>query len=128
MTQRMFFGFLFAGIVGFIAEFSLIQMGIFLGFGPILPRFISLPIAILITFLVNRFIAFSNFTPITAREIISYYIAMVFGAAFSLVLYSVLLFTNSSVEFCLVVATTCTALLNFMMSRKLLASKQDHSK
>ena len=124
----MFFGFLFAGIVGFIAEFSIIQIGIFLGFGPILPRFISLPMAILITFLVNRFIAFSNFTPITGREIISYYIAMVFGAAFSLGLYSVMIFINFSVEFCLVVATICTALLNFIMSRKLLSSKQDQSK
>ena len=128
MTQRMIFGFCFAGILGFVAEFSLIQLGIYLGFGAIIPRFISLPTAILITFFVNRLIAFSNFMPITGQEIVSYYAAMMFGATFSLVLYSLLIFINSSVEFCLVVATTCTALLNFMMSRKLLASKQDHSK
>ena len=125
MTQRMIFGFCFAGILGFIVEFSLIQIGVYLAFGAIIPRFISLPTAILITFLANRFIAFSNFTPITRREIISYYITMLFGAAFSLGLYSVLVFMNVGVTICLIVATICTAVLNFVMSRKLLVSKQD---
>lgn len=124
----MIFGFCFAGILGFIAEFSLIQLGLYLDFGAIIPRFISLPTAILITFLANRFIAFSNFTPITGREIIAYYITMLFGAAFSLGLYSVMVLMNVSVTICLVVATICTALLNFVMSRKLLGSKQNQSK
>ena len=128
MTQRMIFGFCFAGILGFIAEFSLIQIGLYLDFGAIIPRFISLPTAILITFLANRFIAFSNFTSITGREIIAYYITMLFGAAFSLGLYSVMVLMNVSVTICLVVATICTALLNFVMSRKLLGSKQNQSK
>ena len=127
MTQRMIIGFCFAGILGFLIEFSLIQIGIYLGFGAIIPRFFSLPAAILITFLVNRFVTFSNFTPIAGREIISYYLAMLFGAAFSLGLYSVLILINIRVEICLVVATICTALLNFVMSRKLLASKHGRS-
>ena len=123
----MIFGFCFAGILGFVAEFSLIQLGIYLGFGAIIPRFISLPTAILITFFVNRLIAFSNFMPITGQEIVSYYAAMMFGATFSLGLYSVLIFMDISVEICLVLTTICTALLNFLMSRKLLASKQNRS-
>lgn len=128
LTHRMVFGFCFAGILGFIAEFSLIQIGIYLEFGAIIPRFISLPTAILITFLANRSITFSNCTPITGREIISYYITMLLGAAFSLGLYSVLVFMNVSVKTCLVVATICTGLFNFVMSRKLMASKQGRSK
>jgi len=119
----MIIGFCFAGLLGFLVEICLIKAGIFLGLGAIIPRFVSLPAAIAATFLTNRFISFSNYSPVRGAEILSYFFAMLVGASFSFILYSSLIIMEVRVELSLVIATICTTILNFMMSRNLLMHK-----
>jgi putative flippase GtrA len=119
----MIIGFCFAGILGFLVEIYLIKAGIFLGLGAIIPRFASLPAAIAATFLTNRFISFSNYSPVRGAEILAYFLAMLVGASFSFILYSSLIIMEVRVDLSLAIATICTAILNFVMSRKLLTQK-----
>ena len=94
-----------------------------MGLGAIMPRLVSLPAAIVATFLTNRFISFSNNSPVKGAEIIAYFLAMLVGATFSFILYSSLIIMAVSVDLSLAIATICTAMLNFVMSRKLLMQK-----
>ena len=124
MTLRMIIGFCFAGVLGFLVEICLIKSGMFLGLGAIIPRFVSLPVAIVATFFTNRFISFSNYSPVTVSEILAYFLAMLIGASFSFILYSSLIIMAVGVELSLVIATICTAIANFVMSRRLLLQKK----
>ena len=124
MTLRMIIGFCFAGVLGFLVEICLIKSGMFLGLGAIIPRFVSLPVAIVTTFFTNRFISFSNYSPVTVSEILAYFLAMLIGASFSFILYSSLIIMAVGVELSLVIATICTAIANFVMSRRLFLQKK----
>ena len=94
-----------------------------MGLGAIIPRFVSLPAAITATFLTNRFISFSNYSPVRGAEIVAYFLAILVGASFSFILYSSLIIMAVRVDLSLAIATICTAILNFVMSRKLLMQK-----
>jgi putative flippase GtrA len=120
----MIIGFCFAGVLGFLVEICLIKSGMFLGLGAIIPRFVSMPVAIVTTFFTNRFISFSNYSPVTVSEILAYFLAMLIGASFSFILYSSLIIMAVGVELSLVIATICTAIANFVMSRRLLLQKK----
>jgi putative flippase GtrA len=48
---------------------------------------------------------------------------MLVGASFSFILYSSLIIMAVRVDLSLAIATICTAILNFVMSRKLLMQK-----
>jgi putative flippase GtrA len=123
VTLRIIIGFCFAGLLGFLVEICLIKAGVFFGLGAIIPRFVSLPAAIATTFLTNRFITFSNYSPVRGTEILAYFLAMIVGASFSLILYSSLIIMEVKVGLSLAIATICTTILNFVMSRKLLKQK-----
>jgi putative flippase GtrA len=123
VTLRMIIGFCLAGVLGFLVEICLIKSGMFIGLGAIIPRFASLPAAIATTFLTNRFISFSNHSPVKKSEVLTYFLAMFVGASFSFILYSSLIIIDVKVELSLAIATICTAILNFVMSRKLLMQK-----
>ncbi|MDC3286229.1 GtrA family protein [Alphaproteobacteria bacterium] len=124
MTLRMIIGFCLAGVLGFLVEICLIKSGMSMGLGAIIPRFASLPAAIATTFLTNRFISFSNYSPVKKLEVLAYFFAMLVGASFSFILYSSLIIMNVKVELSLAIATICTAIVNFVMSRKLLVQKK----
>ncbi len=124
VTLRMIIGFCLAGVLGFLVEICLIKSGVFMGLGAIIPRFASLPTAIATTFLTNRFISFSNYSPVKKSEVLAYFLAMLAGASFSFILYSSLIIMDVEVELSLAIATICTAIVNFVMSRKLLMQKK----
>ena len=59
-TVKQMIWFCAAGILGFLVELSIVQVGISMSFGPIWPRFVSLPMAIWVTFLVNKNLSFKT--------------------------------------------------------------------
>ena len=116
---RQIFGFGFAGVMGFAVEYILISGGLALGLGAITPRVVSLPLAILVTFLINRFFSFAHYAPISLKEVMSYYLGMLGGAAASFLIYTICILSQFSALVSLVIATCIAAGMNFFFSRYL---------
>ena len=114
---RQVSGFGLAGIAGFSVEYSIISISVINGYGPVAPRFISQPLAILVTFFINRYFTFGNSTPLAAKEVGAYYLGMWASAAMSFVIYAILIFYNLTHTKSLIFATFVGAVLNFSFSR-----------
>jgi putative flippase GtrA len=113
-------GFCMAGVFGFLIDYGILFAGISIGLGPFMPRFISVPVAIMGTFLLNRFVTFRNFSIVRPREIVSYYLAMWLGVIVNLLTYSILVWLHINHLASLVTATFFAAVLNFFSSRSVL--------
>ena len=116
---RQIFGFGLSGVLGFTVEYILILGGLKLGLGPIIPRILSLPLAILVTFMVNRFISFAQYGPINLKEVFVYYLGMIVGAGTSFLIYTLCIFFHFSILISLVIATCIASGMNFFFSRYL---------
>ena len=117
IMARQVIGFGIAGVMGFAVEYFTIKTAIAAGFGAITPRFISLPLAILTTYFINRYLSFAIFIRPDFKEIGMYFLGMLGGAAMNLFIYSVLVLFGQSPFFALVFATLIVAWLNFLFSR-----------
>lgn len=116
---RQIIGFGFSGVFGFTVEYIIISVGITLGLGPIIPRCVSLPLAIFVTFIINKFISFAHYMPISFKEVMIYYLAMFAGAGASFFIYTICILSQFSALISLMIATCLAAGINFLFSRYL---------
>ena len=116
IVQQIFW-FCIAGVLGFLVEVSIIQLGITMSFGPILPRFISLPTAIWITFLVNKHLSFKTEAKKDRNHFFTYFICMLLGATLNFGLYTIAVLSGITPVACLAIAVAVTAIFNFLVSR-----------
>ena len=114
---RQFIWFSVAGVLGFLVEVGIIQVGISMSFGPILPRVISLPTAIWITFLVNKNLSFRTEAQNNRNHFFTYFICMLLGAALNFGLYTTAILFGMTPVACLAMAAAVTAIFNFLISR-----------
>lgn len=116
---RQIAGFGLAGIIGFFIEYSIISVAVMNGYGAVVPRVFSQPLAILVTFFINRYISFDNRSTIALKEIGAYYLGMWTGATASFLFYTLMVFYELSHTKSLIMATLVGAILNFLFSRSL---------
>ena len=116
--------FCVAGILGFVVELSIIQVGISMSFGPIWPRFVSLPMAIWVTFLVNKNLSFKTEVKPDSNYFSAYFIFMLLSAALNFGLYTTAILSGINPTISLALAITITATFNFVMSRFIFSRPQ----
>ena len=116
--------FCVAGILGFLVELSILQIGISMSFGPILPRFVSLPMAIWVTFLVNKNLSFKTEAKTDSNYFPAYFICMLLGAALNFGLYTTAVLSEVTPTISLLLAVAITAAFNFVMSRFIFSRSQ----
>ena len=109
-----------AGLIGFFIDYGILLTSISMGLGPLESRFISMPVAIMGTFLFNRFVTYGNFSVVRPKEIVSYYLAMWLGVIVNFLTYSILVWLHINHLASLVTATFFAAVLNFFSSRSVL--------
>ena len=116
-TVKQMIWFCAAGILGFFVELSIVQVGISMSFGPIWPRFVSLPMAIWVTFLVNKNLSFKTEAKRDNNYFFLYFIGMLLGAALNFSVYTVTVISGITPAGSLAIAIAITALFNFATSR-----------
>lgn len=109
--------------MGFAVEYLTITFAITAGFGTILPRVFSLPLAILTTFFINRYLSFGDFTRLNIKEIGVYFTGMLGSAGLSFCVYSGLVLYVLNPGVALVISTVLNASVNFLFSRSLFLKK-----
>lgn len=86
---RFFPKFLIVGTVGFIVDAGVLKGILIMGGDPILARAISLPIALCVTFVFNKFFAFENETKDNITKQFAQYIGVSFvGITVNFTVYS----------------------------------------
>lgn len=123
MTKLFWFGV--AGVVGFAVDATVLFVGIeIIQLLPEIARIFSFFAAVFTTWLINRKYTFRTSYAPTAREFVSYVLAMSLGLAVN---YTVFVFLINSVEFmkaepviALIPATVAAMGLNFITSHKVL--------
>ena len=115
-SSQIFF-FLIVGLLGFFIEVTIIKIGLYLSFGPLASRFISLPIAIFFTFWMNRFFSFAVKSKPELAEFGKYFMCMIVGACLNFGIYSSLIQDGFEPVISLMVAVVCAASFNFAASR-----------
>ena len=86
-TLKQALWFCVAGVLGFLVEVSILQVGISMSLGPIWPRLLSLPTAIWATYLVNKNLSFKTKAKGDNQYFLSYFFGMLFGAAVNFGIY-----------------------------------------
>lgn len=90
LAKRTLF-FIFVGFIGFCIEYSIIKSFIYLfKADPISPRAVSFPIAVLITWILNRKYTYQVKTPANISELIRYTRVTVFAQAVNVITYTAL--------------------------------------
>ena len=89
---RQIFGFLIAGISGFLLEYAIINYFV-LNFEvhAIAPRFLSFPLAVLLTWYINRRLGFNKQTPPNLSELIRFVRSTALAQATNFLSYSIIL-------------------------------------
>ena len=89
---RQIFGFLIAGISGFLLEYAIIYYFV-LNFevNAIAPRFLSFPLAVLLTWYINRRLTFNKQTPPNLPEFIRFIKSTALAQAANFLSYSIIL-------------------------------------
>jgi len=116
-TVKQLIWFCVAGVLGFLIELSILQVGISMSVGPIWPRLLSLPMAIWATFLVNKNLSFKTEAKRDNHYFFSYFIGMLLGAALNFGVYTVAVISGSTPALSLAIAVATTAIFNFATSR-----------
>ena len=89
---RQIFGFLIAGISGFLLEYAIIYYFV-LNFevNAIAPRFLSFPLAVLLTWYINRRLTFNKQIPPNLSELIRFVQSTALAQAANFLSYSIIL-------------------------------------
>lgn len=87
-NRDLFFRFCITGGIGFITDFTLLHLLLWLGAGPLVSRLISVSIALCCTWLLNRHFTFRTEKPFSWKEVASYLSVNGVGAAINYSVYS----------------------------------------
>ena len=109
--------FCVAGVLGFLVEVSILQIGISMSAGPIWPRVFSLPTAIWVTYVVNKNFSFKMEAKRDNHYFFSYFIGMLLGAALNLGIYTLAVISGITPALSLAIAVAISAICNFVTSR-----------
>lgn len=94
---RQVLGFLVAGVIGFLIEWIIISHFITnFEASAIIPRFISFPIAVVVTWYINRRLSFNKKTPPSLLEFIKYFKSTVLAQGTNFLSYSLILISIPS--------------------------------
>ena len=115
-SSQIFF-FLIVGLLGFFIEVAIIKIGLYLSFGPLVSRVVSLPVAIIFTFWMNRVFSFAVKSQPEFAEFGKYFVCMIAGACLNFGIYSFLVQDGFEPVRSLMVAVVCSASFNFTASR-----------
>ena len=89
---RQIFGFLIAGIIGFLLEYAIINYFVQnFEVNAIAPRFLSFPLAVLLTWYINRRLGFNRQTPPNLSELIRFVRSTALAQATNFISYSIIL-------------------------------------
>ena len=89
---RQIFGFLIAGISGFLLEYAIIYyLVLIFEVNAIAPRFLSFPLAVLLTWYINRRLTFNKQTPPNLPELIRFIKSTALAQAANFLSYSIIL-------------------------------------
>ena len=117
---RQIFGFLIAGISGFLLEYAIIYYFV-LNFevNAIAPRFLSFPLAVLLTWYINR-ITFNRQTPPNLPEFIRFIKSTALAQAANFLSYSIILInvTYISALIALLIASIISINVSFFLYLK----------
>ena len=117
---RQIFGFLIAGISGFLLEYAIIYYFV-LNFevNAIAPRFLSFPLAVLLTWYINR-ITFNRQTPPNLSEFIRFIKSTALAQAANFLSYSIILInvTYISALIALLIASIISINISFFLYLK----------
>lgn len=104
--------FIIAGGVGFVVDFSLLNLMLWFGFGPIAGRLISFAFAVLSTFFINRSFTFNSEGNIL-RQFQAYLFGSLMGLSINWIIYSLCL-AYISPQLSLVIASAIAMIVNFV--------------
>ena len=111
--------FIIAGIAGFVVEYTLIYVGdTLLQLGPRQPRIVSFPLAVVVTWSINRFVGFQVTTPATFGEFAEYSAGMIGGGLINISVYLVLTYMAIHPLLALVVATATALVWNLLWMKR----------
>ena len=118
---RQIFGFLIAGISGFLLEYAIIYFFV-LNFevNAIAPRFLSFPLAVLLTWYINRRLTFNKQTPANLSELIRFIKSTALAQAANFLSYSIILInvTYISALIALLIASIISINISFFLYLK----------
>jgi putative flippase GtrA len=115
---RQILGFILAGLVGFLIEYTFIEFCVHnFGTGAIMPRFISFPTAVIITWYINRRLSFNKKSTANFSEFFRYFRSTAVAQATNVISYGMFIllvpsfsslmalfiasFISTNVSFCL---------------------------
>lgn len=124
-TLKQALWFCVAGILGFLVEVSILQVGISMSLGPIWPRLLSLPTAIWATYLVNKNLSFKTEAKRDNQYFLSYFFGMLLGAAVNFGIYIAAIIFGITPALSLAIAVATAAIFNFATSRFIFSRAAD---
>ena len=118
---RQIFGFLIAGISGFLLEYAIIYyLVLIFEVNAIAPRFLSFPLAVLLTWYINRRLTFNKQTPANLSELIRFIKSTALAQAANFLSYSIILInvTYISALIALLIASIISINISFFLYLK----------
>lgn len=117
LAKRTLF-FIIVGFIGFCIEYSIIRSSIYLfKLDPISPRAVSFPLAVLITWILNREFTYQVKTPANISELVRYTRVTLFAQAVNVATYTALCWPSSgySAFWGLIVATAMSSTVSLTL-------------
>lgn len=107
--------FVIAGGLGFIVDFTLLNLMLWLSLGPIISRVVSFSIAVLATFIINRRFTFQSNSNVLF-QFKNYIIGSLFGFCFNWAIYTISLIYTSP-QLSLILSSGFAMTVNFSIYR-----------
>jgi putative flippase GtrA len=120
---RQALGYLFVGGAGFGVDYGLLKLMVGFGIPPLAARTVSIAVAIVFTWLLNRRFTFAVRTPPTLRELGHYTAISLGGALLNYTIFSVAVLLGSPLAPATMLGTLGAIAFNFVRYRALLASR-----
>lgn len=120
--MQNFLRFGLVGVVGFVVDAGVLQALVTLGgWGPVESRAISVPAAVLATWLLNRSITFRDYEGSAWRSLVRYVAVSAAGASVNFAVYTLLVLASSAMAahplLPLAVASGVALIVNYLGSR-----------
>ncbi len=115
--------FLFVGGSAALIDYGVLMLAVELGGSRYASRIISVAVAIVYTWLLNRRLTFATATPPSWREFGHYVAVSLAGTMLNLALYSGALWLGAPIWLAFGIGTGCAAVFNFLRYRALLGNK-----
>ena len=113
----------FVGLSAFALDYGVLAATIQLGASPYAGRVLSMALAMVLTWVLNRRLTFKTSAPPSWREFAAYTGLALAGIALNYAIYSAVLWAGASLLAAMVLGTGIAAVFNFWRYRSLLGDK-----